>query len=482
HQHSEQSTVNEASASGNNNRKSSNNNSTNNGRCVASFNNKYGADIRLYDCYICGEYGHTQYHCPMKKNKSKVKFCAHNHTDLTNKKKQIRSESSNEIILSKRDQGRIQRICNQSTKLIDCSYTDEKRNKTFKLLLARIRKLLKLHGKNLSRILYEKESIFYSFVCHVAQNNFLFTNDQYLILYDLKHILLPQKYNLLNKDRSVFCRERILIPLNIITEHIKTQSKIQQLILDDFQEYIIRSTSPISTILFDLIKYVLKSNIYIDIKYLKYFSKTILFDMKKNIFSNEQLDELHIYYNILIKNFERDNPIQAWKERIVLFKNGNIIPNDLDQWISELDQLINKTLIKKRNSQKNVLQHAMWYFIILTMASSGHLNQDQYECILKSGIQSTLFNSKQKFYFQYYLNQGHAPITIDELNHVEKKLRSQNIDDKKLAYEQMIIILNRPKPEFKNEQLEQFSSSESNSLTQTNDQVHFLTYHSRIYI
>ncbi|CAF4812898.1 unnamed protein product, partial [Rotaria sp. Silwood2] len=276
HQHSEQSTVNEASASGNNNRKSSNNNSTNNGRCVASFNNKYGADIRLYDCYICGEYGHIQYNCPMKKNKSKVKSRTHNRTDLTNKKKQIRSESSNEIILSKRDQGRIQRICNQSTKLIDCSYTDEKRNKTCKLLLARIRKLLKLHGKNLSRILYEKESIFYSFVCHVAQNNFLFTNDQYLILYDLKHILLPQKYNLLNKDRSVFCRERILIPLNIITEHIKTQSKIQQLILDDFQEYIIRSTSPISTILFDLIKYVLKSNIYIDIKYLKYFSKTIL--------------------------------------------------------------------------------------------------------------------------------------------------------------------------------------------------------------
>ncbi|CAF4583458.1 unnamed protein product, partial [Rotaria sp. Silwood2] len=478
HQHSEQSTVHEASARGNNNRKSSNNsstnnlsdepdNSTNNGRCAAPFNNKYGADIRLY--------------------KSKIKSRAHNRTDLTNKKKQIRSESSSsissiEIILSKGDQGRIQRICNQSTKLIDCCYTDEKRNKTFKLLLARIRKLEKLHGKNLSTILYEKESIFYSLVCHVAQNNFLFTNDQYLALYDLKHILLPQKYNLLNQDRSIFCRQRILIPLNIITEYIKTQSKIQQLILDDFQEHIIRSASSISTILFDLIKYVLKSNIYIDIKYLEYFSKTILFDTKKNIFSNEQLDELHIYYNILIKNFERDNPIQAWKERIVLFKNGNIIPNDFDQWISELDQVFNKTLIKKRKSQKNVLQHAMWYFIILTMASSRHLNQDQYECVLKSGIQSTLFNSKQKFYFQYYLNQGHAPIIIDELNHVEKKLRSQSIDDKILAYEQMIIILDRPKPEFKNEPLEQFSSSESNSLTQTNDQVHFITYHSRIYI
>ncbi|CAF3633749.1 unnamed protein product [Rotaria sp. Silwood1] len=468
HQHSEQSTVHEASTRGNHNRKSSSNsstndlsdepdNSTNKERRAAPSNNKYGADLRLYDCYICGEYGHIQYHCPMKKDKSKVKSRAHNRTDLTNKKKQIRSESSSsissiEIILSKRDQGRIQRICNQSTKLIDCCYTNEKRNKTFKLLLARIRKLEKLHGKNLSTILYEKESIFYSLVCHVAQNNFLFTNDQYLALYDLKNILLPQKYNSLNQDRSIFCRQRTLIPLNIIIEHIKTQSKIQQLILDDFQEHIIRSTSPISTILFDLIKYVLKSNIYIDIKYLEYFSKTILFDMKKNIFSNEQFDELHIYYNILMKNFERDNPIQAWKERIVLFKNGNKIPNDLDQWISELDQIINKTLIKKRKSQKNVLQHAMWYFIILTMASSGHLNQDQYECVLKSGIQSTLFNSKQKFYFQYYLNQGHAPITINELNHIETKLRSQSIDDKKLAYEQMIIILDRSKPEFKNEQ------------------------------
>ncbi|CAF2799963.1 unnamed protein product [Rotaria sp. Silwood2] len=391
HLNSELHTVHVASGDGKYNRQSSGNGSTShrNKRSDSNINEKRDVDSRLHDFHISGEYDHIQYDCSMKNNPSNNVHL----TDLIRKTKQTRSKSSAsissiEIILSKRDQGQILRICNQSTKLINSYLTVQQRNKTFKLLLSRIRKLQKLHGENISIKFYEKESIFYSLVCHVAQNDFLFSNDQYLALYDFQHILLSNKYQLLNKDRIIFCRQRTLIPLNIITEHIRTTSKLQQSILNDFLEHIIRSTSPIST---------------------------------------------------------------AWKERIVLFKNGNIIPNDFDQWISELDQVFNKTLIKKRKSQKNVLQHAMWYFIILTMASSRHLNQDQYECVLKSGIQSTLFNSKQKFYFQYYLNQGHAPIIIDELNHVEKKLRSQSIDDKILAYEQMIIILDRPKPEFKNE-------------------------------
>ncbi|CAF4605902.1 unnamed protein product, partial [Rotaria sp. Silwood2] len=86
------------------------------------------------------------------------------------------------------------------------------------------------------------------------------------------------------------------------------------------------------------------------------------------------------------------------------------------------------------------------------MTSSNHLNKDQYEFILKSGIQSILFNSIQKFYFQYYLNQGHAPITINELNQIRTKLKSQHIDKKKLAYEELKRILDRPKPVFENEQ------------------------------
>ncbi|CAF4739127.1 unnamed protein product, partial [Rotaria sp. Silwood2] len=231
------------------------------------------------------------------------------------------------------------------------------------------------------------------------------------------------KYQLLNKDRIIFCRQRTLIPLNIITEHIRTTSKLQQSILNDFLEHIIRSTSPISTVLFDLIQNLLKSKLDIDIIYLEYFSNTILFDMKKDIFSNEQLDELHEYCNIRMKRFGYNNQIQLWEEH----------------------------LNKQKKFEKIGIQNPTWYFIILMMTSSGRLNKNQYECVLKSGIQSTLFNSIQKFYFQYYLNQEHAPITIDELNLIQTKLKSQNIDEKKLAYEQIKIILDRPKPKFINE-------------------------------
>ncbi|CAF3068718.1 unnamed protein product [Rotaria sp. Silwood2] len=475
HRSSEQSTVHEASG----NRSTSNlnqqsDNSANKARGITSFNNKHHIHHQLDDCYICGEYGHISYYCPMKKNTSTVVSRDRVQADLSNEKKQTRSESSSslssiEIILSKRDQGRVQRICNQSKQLINCYLIVEERNRKFKLLLTRIRKLDKLHEKNLPIIFSEKESIFYSFICHVAQNDFLFSNDQYLALYDFKNILLPQKYHILNQDRSIFCQQRILIPLNIIIEHIKTTLKIQQTIFNDFQEYIIRSSSPISTILFDSIKYLLESNIYIDIKYLEYFSKTILFDMKKKIFSNEQLDELKIYFNIRMKYFERNNQNQIWKKRLILFKKDNKIQNDLNQWISELDQVLNTDLYEQTESEKNLFQYSTWYFTILIMTSSVHLNKHQYECILKSGIQSTLFNSIQKFYFQYYLNQEHAPITIDELNQIKSKLNSQNIDKKKLAYEQIRIILDRPKPKFNKEQLEQ-SSSESDSSTQTNDQ------------
>ncbi|CAF4573939.1 unnamed protein product, partial [Rotaria sp. Silwood2] len=471
HLNSELHTVHVASGDGKYNRQSSGNGSTShrNKRSDSNINEKRDVDSRLHDFHISGEYDHIQYDCSMKNNPSNNVHL----TDLIRKTKQTRSKSSAsissiEIILSKRDQGQILRICNQSTKLINSYLTVQQRNKTFKLLLSRIRKLQKLHGENISIKFYEKESIFYSLVCHVAQNDFLFSNDQYLALYDFKNILLSHKYQLLNKDRIIFCRQRTLIPLNIITEHIRTTSKLQQSILNDFLEHIIRSTSPISTVLFDLIQNLLKSKLDIDIIYLEYFSNTILFDMKKDIFSNEQLDELHEYCNIRMKRFGYNNQIQLWEERLILFKNNNKIPNDPHQWVLELDQVLNTDLNKQKKFEKIGIQNPTWYFIILMMTSSGRLNKNQYECVLKSGIQSTLFNSIQKFYFQYYLNQEHAPITIDELNLIQTKLKSQNIDEKKLAYEQIKIILDRPKPKFINESLEQ-SSSENNSSTQTSD-------------
>ncbi|CAF3369568.1 unnamed protein product, partial [Rotaria socialis] len=438
HRNSEPTKVHEASARGKNNRKSPRNDSTNNlskgssksankKRYTVPFNNKSNADRQFNHSYIGGEYGHVR-------------------TDSTNEK-----ESPIEIILSKRSQSRFARICRKSRELIDVWYNVEKRNKKFKLNLSRIRKLQKLYGENLSTIFHEKESIFYSLVCHVAQNDFLFGNDQYLALYDLKNILLPEKYSLLNRDRSIFCRQRTLIPLNEITEHIQTKPAIQQTIFNDFQEYIIRSTSPI---LFDLIKYLLKSNIFLNIEYLEYFSNRILFDMKKDIFSNEQLDELHRYCGNRMKRFECNNR-ELWTERSILFQNDKTIQNDLNQWILALDQVLSTNLIEQINDEKIVVQHSFWYSTILIMASSNHLNKDQFERVLKSGIQSTLFDSIQKFYLQYYLNEGHAPITINELNLIKTQLENQNINEKKLAYEQMKIILDRSKPEFKNEEFKQ---------------------------
>ncbi|CAF3890479.1 unnamed protein product, partial [Rotaria sordida] len=480
HRNSERNNVNKSSTRKNNNRKSRDNdytnnlskgsdNGTNKGRRASSFNNKYGVDLRLYDCYICGEYGHVQYDCPMKQNNSKNFSRNHIRTDIPNKKEHNRSKSPSIITnLTEKDQNKFQQIYNLSSKLINSSETIEERNKTYELFLSLIQQLKKQYEENLSKIFYEKESIFYSLFCHIAQNDFLFTNDQYLKFYQIKHILLQEKNHLLNEDRSIFCRQRILIPLNIITEHIKNVPQIHLTIFNDFQEYIIRSISPISINLFDLIKCLFKSKIHIDIKYIEYFTQKILFDLKKNIFSNEQLNELHIYYDIRMKRFERNHQKQIWKERLILFKNNQLLI-DLNQWILEFIEILNTNYNEQIKSDIIVVENAMWYFGVLLMASSGHLNKDQYEYILKTAIQSSLFNSIQKFYFQYYLNHGQAPITIDELNQIKIKLENYNIDNKKLAYEQIKIILDRQKPEFNNEQIEQFSS-ENNNLTQINDQ------------
>ncbi|CAF3437622.1 unnamed protein product [Rotaria sp. Silwood1] len=481
---SERNSINKTSTQGNNNRKPRDNEYTNNprkgsdtgtnkGRRAPPFNNKYGVDLQLYDCYICGEYGHVQYDCPMKQVNSKVLCRNRVRTDLTNKNEQNQSKSSASISsieknLTEKDQNRIQQVYNQLSKVINSSQTIEEQNNAFDLFLSLIQQLEKQHGENLSKIFNEKESIFYSLFCHVAQNDFLFTNDQYLKLYHLKNILLPQKYHLLNEDRSIFCRQRILIPLIKIREHINNVTQIQQTIFNDFQEYIIRSTSPISIVLFNLITDILKSNMYIDKKSIEYLTKNILFDLKKNIFSNEQLNELHICFDIRIKRFERNHQKQIWKERLILFKNNQLLI-DLNQWILEFEQILNTNFNEDIKSEKIVVENAMWYFAVLLMTSSGHLNKDQYEYILKAAIQSSLFNSIQKFYFQYYLNHKQAPITIYELNQIKIKLESHNIDDKKLAYKQIKMILDRQKPELNDEQIEQLSSV-NHIVTGTNDQ------------
>jgi len=411
----------------------------------------------LDDCYICGEYGHVQYDCPKKQGNPKVTTRGGARGGFNNKKQRNRSKSSSsnssmETTPTEIDQNKIQQVYNQSSKLLNGSLTTDERNKTFELFLSTIEELQKTHGEILSKIFLEKETTFYSLFCHIAQNDFLFTNDQYSKLYHLKNILLSKKQNLLNEDRSIFSRQRILIPLNIITEHIQNVTQIQQTIFNDFQEYIIRSTSPIAIVLYNLVKYVLKSNIYIDIKCFEYFTKRILFDSKKNIFSNEQINELQLCLDIRIKRFQRNNQKQIWKERLNLFKNDQISV-DLNQWILEFEHILKTNDIEQKESSTIVIDHAMWYFAVLLMASSDHLNKEQYEDLLNSAIQSSLFNLIQKFYFQVYLNQGQAPITIKELNQIKIQLESDNNQEKELAYEQIKLILDRPKPRFNNEEV-----------------------------
>ena len=162
--------------------------------------------------------------------------------------------------------------------------------------------------------------------------------------------------------------------MNIITEHIRSVTQIQQTIFNDFQEYIIRSIPPISIVLYDLIKFILKSNIHIDILCFENWTKKILFDMKKNIFSNEQFDELQSYLYIRTKRSERNNQKQIWKERLILFKNDRFA-EDLNQWIEEFEQILRTNDNEQEELSTRVNHHAMWYFAVLLMASSGHLNR-----------------------------------------------------------------------------------------------------------
>ena len=414
----------------------------------------------LDDCYICGQYGHIQYNCPMKQGDSKSASHGRVHADFKNNREKNHPMSSSissiKINLNETDRNQIQQIYNQSSKLVESSQSIDQRNKTFDLFLSLIKKLQEKHGENLSKVFREKESIFYSLFCHVAQNHFLFTCDQYSRLYAFKSILLPQKQHLLNEDRLIFSCQRTLMPLNIITKHIKTVKQFRQSIFNDFQEHIIRSTSPISRDLFDLIKYLFQSHIHIDKNCFEYFTKTILFDRKKDIFSTEQLNELHSYSDIRMKRLECKYQKQLWQERLLLFKNDNISV-DLTEWISEFEQILMVNHTERRKSETMIVDHAMWYFAVLLMASSGHLNKQQYDYLLKLAIQSSLFNLKQKFYFQFYLKQGQAPVTKWELNEIKIKLESHKIDDKNFAFEQIKAILDRAKPGFSNEQVSQTS-------------------------
>lgn len=148
-----------------------------------------------------------------------------------------------------------------------------------------------------------------------------------------------------------------------------------------------------------------------------------------------------------LKRFERNNQKQVWKERLNSFKNDQFT-GDLNQWLTEFEQILKSDALDVKPISTIIVDHAMWYFAILFMSSSGHLSKEQHDQLFQSAIQSLLFNAKQKFYFEFYLNQGHAPIMFSELKEIKAKLEMDDQEGKNVAYEEILKVLKRPKPEF----------------------------------
>ncbi|CAF1460969.1 unnamed protein product [Adineta ricciae] len=448
------------------------------GRRVAPFDNKYGVDLRKYDCYLCGEYGHVQYDCPQKPKSTARGNARGNNRNKTERKRSNSSSSSSSTeptTINEADHNRVQHLYNISSKLLNSSQSADERTQTFELFLSLTKKLQDCHGTNLLKTFQDKESTFYPLFCHIAQNDFLFTNEQYQKIYELRTVLLPTKSNCLNADRSIFCAQRQLMALTVIEKHLTNATQMQPTIFNDFQEYIIRSTPPISPNLYDLIRNVLRSSIYIDKQYLDNFTARILFEKKKDIFSTEQLQEFHSCLDMRMKRFERNNQKQVWKERLNSFKNDQFI-GDLNQWLTEFEQILKSDSVDVKPTSTIIVDHAMWYFAILFMSSSGHLSREQFDNLLKSAIQSSLFNAKQKFYFEFYLNQGHAPIMFSELKQIKAKLEADNQEGKHAAYEDILKVLERLKPEF------HVAQENEQTSTKTDDTIPIIDNHVLLYL
>ena len=350
------------------------------------------------------------------------------------------------------DRNKIAELANLASKLLNSPQITDERNGTLTTFCRYAETLQKKHGDRLAKIFREKEPNFYALFCHVAQHQFLFTDQQYAKLYQCRSLLLPSKQRVLSEDRSTFARQRPLMPLKTIEEHIRGVSQLQQPYFNDFQEYLLRSTPPISNGLFNLTKHLLQSNIHVDATCLEYFTTQILFQSKTSLFSPAQLDELRASLLIRTQRSQRSQQKQIWKTRLGQFK-GSTVSADLEQWLRDFAHVLNSGQVQQEDPSTIAVDHAMWYFAVLSMASSGHLNKTQYEYLLGQAMKSSLFNRVQKFYFQFYLTEGHAPITMPELAAVQSQLASQNVDEKRLGLEQLKRILERPKPEMSQEKV-----------------------------
>jgi len=67
--------------------------------------------------------------------------------------------------------------------------------------------------------------------------------------------------------------------LKNIREHAQKFPQLQSSYFNDLQQHVIRAPAPVSTVLYNFIKFLLRSAVHIDGKSLDYFTKTLLFDL-----------------------------------------------------------------------------------------------------------------------------------------------------------------------------------------------------------
>lgn len=159
----------------------------------------------------------------------------------------------------------------------------------------------------------------------------------------------------------------------------------------------------------------------------------ILFGSKKNLFNEKQLDELRSSLENRTKRSKRNGKKAIWKERLNEMKSSpsNV---DIDQWISDLSEILVSDEAEKPAEQSSSVDHGIWYFSVLSMTSCFSLTKTQYETLLKNALRSFLFNKIQKLYLQIYLDEGQPPISMKKLNEFKENFQRTTFDEMKNVF------------------------------------------------
>ncbi|CAF4178040.1 unnamed protein product, partial [Didymodactylos carnosus] len=496
------------------------------------------ADLSQYQCFTCNEYGHVTRGCPRQSiggnrgnryRAARGYFQPNNRGSHTSTLNPVTSDddeasasfrddettssttSTDEILSDKsgkrkqlkknkpecpsvsntnnNDNASIEKIHSLTMKFVMGKEIDnENENANLSTLVECIGNMDNKQQQNQNQ---QKESLYFNMLVHIAQNNNVY-NDELCTqlfhhIYD-RHLLIKQKCyrklikNFIVNDRQNFCHQRPLIYLNDINKHVHDSTETKRTMLNDLQEYLLRSNGTISELLYVTLKQFIVSGLKSD-NLLYNRICHLIFNEKKNLFSEQQINELAECVHIREKRVERNIQRTNWRKRLASMKNQHV-EEDIDQLLNDLEQVLNaiesEHLAHEKDEEESqyILNHYQWYNSILLLASCGHLNSEQYKRLLTIGIKSSIFNVIQKLYMHHYLNEGRAPVTLQQVNDMELKLQSEqqtyandDYNHKQQVFDQIKQILSIQKPLFFDKQttIKETSIQEQNnveSLTQ----------------